>query len=199
MSWPGSAVWVAVDEAERGTLPARCARTGERCITRYSLRAGTLNPYVEWLAWSRVWPAALLRPDDPETTVVVPLLPRIRRRRRVLTLLRDATAALLPVVLVIGLVFDGTVGDVAGMLVRVDLAVHAVVAALGLLLTVDLRLDHTGAWVRYDRVNPQFAEEARGGRRPPSPPQRRAARKGEAALEVVTDASSAGPPGSGAG
>ena len=71
-----SAVWVSTEEGGRGSLPARCAKTGERCITRVQLRTSDLPPALEWATWARLWPRT---PSTPPVPVIVSLLPSVAR------------------------------------------------------------------------------------------------------------------------
>lgn len=149
-----SAVWVRLDEAQLGSLPARCARSGERSITRYPHQVTDLPAGLEWMTWTQLWPRG--HGDEP-ATVIVPLLPSRQRAATLLRRTRDVTAGLLPVALVVMLLADGTPDLVARAVALGALLLHLVVAALGVLITVRLRLDSTGEWVRLSGVHPEFA------------------------------------------
>jgi hypothetical protein len=162
-----SAVWVRRDEAARGSLPARCARRGDRCITRYPRAVGDLPGGLEWLTWTGLWPrsrrstapdAAAAAPTPAE--VVLPLLPRAHRRALALRRVRDGSAALL-VLLLVALVPLG--GGLLGRAALGVLALHLVVAAVGWASTVEVRGDVTGEWVRLARVHPGFAAAVEAG------------------------------------
>lgn len=169
--WPTAAVWVAADDAGRGSVPPRCARSGERCMTRYRLRATTAHPALEWLAWTRLWPRPRFVGDVGESGAVVPLLPRSYRWHRGLELARDATAAAVPLLGLLAIVASGAWSRVAGRGVLLALLLHLIVAVLGVTTTVELRLDVSRRWVRYARVSAPFADAvARTTRRPPEEP-----------------------------
>lgn len=143
-----SAVWVRVDEAARGGLPARCARTGTRCMTRYRRRPSDLPPPVEWATWTGLWP----RPS-PDSHISLPLLPRPHLREQVLRGTRDVTAALVPLsLLLLAMQLP------AGRLLAASVLLHLATAVAGLLLTVAVQLDETGEWVRLGHVHPAFAD-----------------------------------------
>lgn len=148
-----SAVWVRLDEAQRGSLPARCARRGVRCVTRHRRTVRDLPPVLEWVAWTGLWPRGR---DGAAPTVVLPLLPRAQRLDVALRRVRDVTAALLPACLLVALLVEGVLGRTAGSAAILVLAVHLVVAAAGLVLTVRLQLDDTGGWVRLSGVHREF-------------------------------------------
>ena len=143
-----SAVWVRIEEAARGGLPARCARTGVRCMTRYRRRTSDLPAPLEWATWTDLWPRPTRAVELP-----LPLLPRPHLRDLVLRRTRDVTAGLVPVALVL-LAF----GLPVGRLLVASLLLHAAATVGGLLLTVAVRLDATGEWVRLGNVHPAFAE-----------------------------------------
>ncbi|HUG86380.1 MAG TPA: hypothetical protein VMM13_17570 [Euzebya sp.] len=152
-----SAVWVRLDEAQRGSLPARCARSGERSITRYPHEVSDLPAPLEWTTWTRLWPR---RHGQETVSVIVPLLPSRQRAAAMLRRTRDITAGLLPVALLVMLMADGIPGQVARTLVLVALLLRVVVASLGLMITVRLRADTTGEWVMMSGVHPEFAAAA---------------------------------------
>lgn len=150
-----SAVWVRLDEAQRGSLPARSARTGARCVTRYRRPAHALPPSLEWATWTG---AAGRGADVP--IVVLPLLPRQHRIDSGLRRARDGSAALLVVCLMAMVLVEGGVGRAAGWLGVAAAVVHVVVGLAGFLVTVHLRLDDTGRWVRLSNVHREFATAA---------------------------------------
>ena len=153
-----SAVWIRRDDAQRGSLPARCARSGRRVISRYAHDVSTLPAWVEWLTWTRLWP---LNRGEDVAAVVLPLLPRWQQVHTRLRQLRDATAVVLPLALLVMLLSDdGLVESVATWTAVGAAGLHLVAAALGLLLTVDVRPDTTGHWVRLSGVHPEFVAAA---------------------------------------
>lgn len=143
-------------DAERGSLPARCARTGQRCLTRFAAPVRHVARPLEWLTWTGVWPLGRLRDDPPARPVVLPLLPGRHRWRTGLASVRDVSAAAVPIAAVVALASDGVLGGVAGALLLPLLLVHLLVGVLGITTTVELRLDHTGTWLRLRRVHPEF-------------------------------------------
>lgn len=164
-----SAVWVRLDEAQRGSLPARCARTGERSITRYPNPVPDLPPVVEWATWTGLWPR---RHGEAPPTVIVPLLPSRQRMATVLRRTRDTTAAVLPVALVTLMLSSGLPARLAGGLALGAVLLHLVVGVLGVLITVALRPDITGQWVLLSGAHPEFVTATEAvTTRPERPPQ----------------------------
>lgn len=162
-----SAVWIRRDDAQRGSLPARCARSGRRVISRYPHDVAFLPGWLEWLGWTRLWP---LHADQPRESIVLPLLPRWQRLHVALRRARDISAAALPIALVaLLLTGQGLVNTVVNWVIVAAVAVHLLAAALGLLVTVDVRRDVTGEWIQLSRVSPDFVAEVE--RRLPRPEQ----------------------------
>lgn len=145
-----SQVWVEVQDAERGSVPTRCARTGERCITRTALTTAEVPALVEWSTWTGLWPRRRTR---EARRVVVSLLPWVQRTVRGLELTRDVTAVAIPLLLVVGLLLDGIPGQVVRLLALACLAVKAVVAAVGATWVPRAQLDQTGEWILLDHVH----------------------------------------------
>ena len=163
-----SAVWVRRDEAERGGLPARCARSGERCITRYPRRISDLPAPVEWATWTGLWPRDHGQPSDH---IVLPVLPRQQRFHQLLRRTRDVSAALLGISLVALLVLDGLPGAAARVVGLAALAAHLLAALLGMALTIEVREDASGRWVRLSGVHRDFvAAVEETTTRPDEPP-----------------------------
>jgi hypothetical protein len=155
-----SAIWIHIDEARRGTLPARCARTGQRCMTRYATAASDLPAPVEWLTWTDVWPRRQVQGQPGPEAIVLPLLPSRQRLATALRRTRDVTAAtLLPALLAWAFV-DGMGGRLLGWLLLALVVGHVLAAVVGLLATVGVRVDYTGEWVHLDRVHRSFVEAA---------------------------------------
>ncbi|CAN5494985.1 hypothetical protein BH23ACT9_BH23ACT9_04450 [soil metagenome] len=164
-----SEVWVRVDEAQRGSLPARCAKTGVRCITRYRRHVSELPAATEWATWTGLWPRN--RGVEP-IPVVLPLLPSRHRLGTALRRTRDVTAALLPVgLLLVLLTGAGTLGRLAAALQLALVPLHLAVGVAGRMLAVDLRLDETGTWVRFGGVHRDFVATTEAvTTRPSAPP-----------------------------
>ncbi|WP_370325732.1 hypothetical protein [Euzebya sp.] len=148
-------MWVRLDEAQRGSLPPRCARSGQRCITRWAHPVRDLPPATEWVTWTGLWPRGR---DRARRDIVLPLLPSRHRGIVSLERARDVTAALIPLGLLAVLVIDGGVLDrVAAALAIGAVLTHLAVAVAGVLTAVDVRADTTGQWVRLAGVHPAFA------------------------------------------
>lgn len=149
-----SHVWVPLEEAQRGRLPARCAATGARCMTRYQQQVSDLPATTEWWTWTGLWP----RDQGTEPpTIVVPMLPSRRDQGILLRHIRDVTAALVPLGLVLMLLTgQGVAGHLSSAVTVGSLILHVLVALTGLTTTVDLRRDTTGRWVRLGGVHPDF-------------------------------------------
>ncbi len=165
-------VWVSAEEAARGSLPAVCARSAQPCITRWARQVRELPDPVEWLAWTGLWPVGRRLGWD-RGTIVLPELPRVHRRGRLLRVLRDLTAGIALTSFVAGLLVgdDGTVDGLLRWVTVGALGVHLLVALLGWGLTVGVAVDTTGEWVRLSRVHRRFVEavEARTARPDPEP------------------------------
>lgn len=149
-----SQVWVAVEEAGRGSIPTRCLKGGDRCITRRQLRTSELPALVEWSLWSGLWPRS---PRTEPLPVVVSLLPRTWRLHRGLEVTRDATAVAIPLLVLLGLVLGGMPGEVATLAALGALALKAVVAAVGATWAVRAQVDTTGEWILLDHVSADAA------------------------------------------
>lgn len=145
-----SQVWVAVEEAGRGSIPTRCLKGGDRCISRHQLRTSELPALVEWSLWSVLWPRT---PRSEPLPVVVSLLPRTWRLHRGLEVARDATAIAIPLLVLLGLLLGGMPGEVATIGALVALALKAVVAAVGATWAVRAHVDTTGEWILLDHVS----------------------------------------------
>ncbi|MGI9018009.1 MAG: hypothetical protein ACR2HR_13050 [Euzebya sp.] len=153
-----SQVWVRRDEAQRGGLPARCARSGQRCITRYRHGVSDLPAAIEWSLWSGLWPRN--RQADPPV-VILPLLPSRQRWEQLLRRSRDITAAAVPLsLLLLAVTGDGIPRRLAWLLCVGAVMLHLIGAAVGLLTTVEVRSDRVGEWVRLGGVHPEFAAAA---------------------------------------
>ncbi len=149
-----SQVWVRRDEAVRGSLPARCARSGQRCLTRWSQRAGIVPEPLEWVTWSGLWPVAAVPPD---VHVVLPLLPWRHRYAVLLARVRDGSAITLGLALIAALATDGGMGGrLAGAALLGSVLLHLTTALLGPITTVGIRPDVTGDWIRLAGVHPGF-------------------------------------------
>lgn len=163
------ALWVRTEEAERGSLPARCIRTGERCITRRRLTSRELPAWLEWLTWTDLWPRQRGAAPVP---VVVSVLPGVWRTIRGLRVARDVLAGALVLLLVAALVLPEGAGRVAGLLAVAAVMGKLLVAAAGLWLAPDVRLDTTGEWVHLTGAHPDLVTAARTvTTRPASPPE----------------------------
>lgn len=149
-----SVVWVQLEDAQRGSIPARCARSGQRCITRWSHPVAELPAVLEWATWTRLWPRNRARVPQ---AIVLPTLPTWHRVDTTLRLIRDATAGVF-VVALIAMLFTptGLADRAATYLTLASLVIHVLAGLLGLLLTVDARLDSTGTWVRLSGVHRDF-------------------------------------------
>lgn len=177
-----AAVWVRTADAVSGNMPPLCARGGVRCITRYRTVVADIPGWLEWLTWSSVWPWLRLRRGGEHTArparlaVVLPLLPLRRARGQALRTLRDASALGSLALVAAALPLSGTPAGIALRASGVLLAVHLLVALLGLGFTIGTRLDATGHWLRLSRVHPAFAAAAEhSSPRPPTTPQTRRA------------------------
>lgn len=123
-------------------------------ISRYAHEISIIPAWVEWLTWTRLWP---LNREEERARIVLPLLPRWHQIDVRLRQLRDATTLLLPVALLVMLVRpDGLLDTAAGWAAVLALVLHLLAAGLGLLLTVDIRADTTGEWVRLSGVHRDF-------------------------------------------
>ncbi len=126
-------------------------------ISRYPHDVAFLPAWLEWLAWTRLWP---LHRDQPHERIVLPLLPRWQRVHVLLRRARDLSAATLPIaLLVLLLTGDGLVNTAVNWVIVAAVAVHLLAAGLGLLLTVDVRQDVTGEWILLSRVSAAFVAE----------------------------------------
>lgn len=149
-----SQVWVRLDEAQRGRLPARCAVSGTRCMTRYRLPVSDLPAATEWWTWTGLWPRT--QPAE-RPIIVVPMLPSRRDWGILLRYVRDVTAVLIPLSLLLMLLTgDGVVGQLVTALALGALILHVLAALAGLGTTVDLQRDTTGRWVRLSGVHRNF-------------------------------------------
>jgi hypothetical protein len=164
-----SAVWVRRDEATRGSLPSRCARTGHRCMTRYRHPVGDLPATTEWATWTGMWPRG---GRDPAAKVVLPLLPGRHRAAVLLRRLRDVSIAIVPVgLLLMALTGPTLAGRLANALTVGAVLVHLAVAVVGWATTVEIRADRSGEWVRLSGVHPEFIAATEAvTTRPDTPP-----------------------------
>jgi hypothetical protein len=165
-----SQVWIRLEEAQRGTLPARCTRTGERCITRYARTVSHLPGALEWATWTGLWP--LDREDEP-TQIVLPQLPARNRFGAVLRRTRDVTVVTTLLGLVGLVALDpGIVEGIATVLLLASLGLHVLTAVIGYLMTVEVCSDVSGEWVRLRGVHPDFVRQTKAiTTRPTSTPE----------------------------
>lgn len=148
-----SQVWIGVEDGLRGSVPARCAKTGTRCITRRPVPASDLPTGLEWLAWTGLWPRIRGR-EQPH--VVLSMLPWVHTAHVALVRARDATAAAALVLLVLVVALDGAARATVWTALLAVLAIKVLVGLVGSLWAVRARVDQTGDWVLLDRVHAEF-------------------------------------------
>lgn len=152
-----SAVWVSTEEGGRGSLPARCAKTGERCITRVQLRTSDLPPALEWATWARLWPRT---PSTLPVPVIVSLLPSVARVHYLLRRTRDISSLAIVVLVLLALTTSGMLETVALTALLATVVTKVVVAVVGTLWAVTVRVDTTGGWLQLDHVHDDFVAAA---------------------------------------
>ena len=148
-----SAVWVGTEEGGRGSLPARCAKTGERCINRVQLRTSDLPPALEWATWARLWPRTASTEPLP---VIVSMLPSVARVHYLLRRTRDVTTVAIVVLVLLALTTSGVLETVAMTALAATVATKVVVAVVGTVWAVTVRADTTGEWLHLDHVHDDF-------------------------------------------
>lgn len=145
-------VWIDLEQGRRGSVPARGAWTGHRCIERVRLPVAAVPAWLEWVTWTGPRPWAGAAVDH----VVVSLLPGRARLLARLRLLRDVTAGLVPLLLLAAVVVGG---PLVGRALLAVVATKALVALLGTAWAPVAELDATGRWVRLSNVSDALAEE----------------------------------------
>lgn len=163
-----SQVWIRADEGARGSIPARCAKRGERCINRVRLESSDLAGPLEWATWSGLWPRR--RQQEPKP-VVVSLLPRVERLHRGLARTRDVTTILVVALTIIALLTGGLLSRVALLAALASLVAKVATAIIGGLWAVDVTTDVTGDWLLLANLHPDFVTAAEAATtRPDAPP-----------------------------
>lgn len=174
-----SQVWIHTEDAERGSTPARCVKTGARCITRHRLTSTDLSPAVEWLTWRGLWPRS---PQQPGRAIVVSMLPWVHRTLTVLRVIRDVSVPVVIALLLVAALSGGSVARASFAAALVLVALKVLTAIIGMLWAPRVRIDATGEWLSLDRVHQDVVDAAEAvTRRPEHPPVLQADTVGSAA------------------